>query len=92
MLILIYIKPNNYLVSHVIIEVCIVDKGFKSGSFQNSRLRWDLIVKRKINAFNYKYLQWHNPCLDLEHTIWVCRGTRLVSYIDRESELVCICI
>jgi len=26
--------------------------------------------------FNPKYLEWYSPCLDLEHTIQVCRGRR----------------
>jgi len=30
-----------------------------------------------INSFNPKYLEWYNPCLDLEHTIQVCRDERV---------------
>jgi len=34
-------------------------------------------LQRTVNAFNPKYLEWYSPCLDLEHTIQVCRGERV---------------
>jgi len=31
----------------------------------------------RLNPFNPKYLEWYGPCLDLEHTIQVCRRDRI---------------
>jgi len=33
-----------------------------------------------LHPFNPKYLEWYSPCLDLEHTIQVCRGES-VNYV-----------
>jgi len=34
-----------------------------------------------LNPFNPKYLEWYSPCLDLEHTIQVCRGERVKTIV-----------
>jgi len=30
-----------------------------------------------LNTFISKYSEWYSLCLDLEHTIWFCRGERV---------------
>jgi len=34
------------------------------------------MLNKLLTVCNPNYLEWYSPCLDLEHTIQVCRGEK----------------